>query len=117
MRDAKSADQKPVTSSFSLQRAVNDNIAAFTTSRNSPKVTIETGKVSTLIIDPKTLLMSPKRSATHKYVVTPPATVIPGTTKVAIHIEKASAAQRMSKLISCAFLASKFQQTYALDRI
>jgi hypothetical protein len=66
MREAKSADQKPVTSNFSLQRAVNDNIAALTTKRKSPKVTIETGKVNTLMMDPKTLLMSPKRSATQR---------------------------------------------------
>jgi hypothetical protein len=36
---------------------------------------------------------------------------------VAIHIEKASAAQRISKCISRAFLASEFPQTYELDRI
>jgi hypothetical protein len=66
IRDAKSADQKPDTSSFSLHRAVSDNIAAFTTKRKSPKVTIETGKVSTLIIDPKKVLIRPKRRATQR---------------------------------------------------
>jgi hypothetical protein len=53
IRDAKSADQNPVTSNFSLHRAVNDNIAALTTKRKSPKVTMETGKVRTLIMEPK----------------------------------------------------------------
>jgi hypothetical protein len=66
MREAKSADQKPVISSFSLHRAVSDNIAAFTTKRNRPKVTIETGNVSTLIMDPKMLLISPKSRATQR---------------------------------------------------
>ena len=66
MREAKSADQNPVTSNFSLQRAVSDNIAAFTTKRKRPKVTIETGKVRTLMMDPKKLLISPKRRATQR---------------------------------------------------
>jgi hypothetical protein len=66
MSEAKSADQNPVISNFALQRAVSDNIAAFTTKRNSPKVTIETGNVSTLMMDPKMLLMRPKRSATQR---------------------------------------------------
>jgi hypothetical protein len=64
--DAKSADQKPEISRFSLQRAVSDNIAALITRRKSPKVTIDTGKVRTLMMDPKKLLIRPKRSATHK---------------------------------------------------
>ena len=104
IKDANRADQNPVTSNFSLQRAVSDNIAALTTKRKRPKVTIETGKVKTLMIEPKTLLIKPKRSATQRYVVTPPLTVIPGTTKVATHIENARTAQR-NKIISCAFLA------------
>ena len=66
IKDAKSADQNPVTFSFSLQRAVSESIAAFTTKRNKPKVTIDTGKVSTLISEPKMLLISPNNSATHK---------------------------------------------------
>ena len=115
MRDAKSADQNPETSNFSLHRAVSDNIAALTIKRNIPKVIMETGKVSTLIIEPKTVLMRPKRSATQRYVVTPPSTEIPGTIRVAIHIENARTAHRTSN-ISCAFLASKALQTYVLDR-
>jgi hypothetical protein len=66
MREAKSADQNPVISNFSLQRAVSDNIAAFTIKRKRPKVRIETGNVSTLMMDPKMLLMRPKRSATQR---------------------------------------------------
>jgi hypothetical protein len=66
IRDAKSADQKPETSSFSLQRAVSESIAALTTKRKRPKVTMDTGKVSTLIMEPKNVLIKPNRSATHK---------------------------------------------------
>jgi hypothetical protein len=66
MSEAKRADQNPVTFNLSLQRAVSDNIAALITKMNNPKVIIETGKVSTLIIDPKILLMRPKSSATHR---------------------------------------------------
>ena len=66
MREARSADQNPVTSNFSLQRAVNDNIAALTTKRKRPKVTMETGNVKTLIMEPKTLLMRPKSRATQR---------------------------------------------------
>ena len=97
--DAKSADQNPVTSSFSDQRAVSDNIAALTTKMKSPKVTIDTGKVRTLISEPKIELIRPKSSATQRYVVKLPLTVIPGTASVAIHIAKASTAQRMIKFI------------------
>ena len=64
--DAKSADQNPVTSSFSDHRAVSDNIAAFTTKIKRPKVTIETGKVRTLMSEPKIELIKPKSSATQR---------------------------------------------------
>ena len=64
--DANSADQNPLTSNLSDQRAVNDNIAAFTTKRKRLNVTIETGKVSTLMIDPKIELTNPKSSATQR---------------------------------------------------
>jgi hypothetical protein len=94
---AKNADQKPVTSNFSLHRAVSESIAALIIKIKRPKVMIDTGKVRILIIDPKIALMRPKRSATHRYVPTPPSTVIPGTTRVATHIESASATQRSNK--------------------
>ena len=64
--DANSADQNPLTSNLSDQRAVNDNIAAFTTKRKRPNVTIETGKVRTFMIDPKIELTNPKSSATQR---------------------------------------------------
>ena len=64
--DAKSADQKPVTSNFSDQRAVRDNIAALTTKMKRPKVTIDTGNVSTLIKEPKIELINPKSRATQR---------------------------------------------------
>ena len=98
--DAKRADQNPVTSNFSDQRAVNESIAALTTKRKIPKVTIETGKVKTFISDPKIELINPKSSATQRYVVKPPLTVIPGTASVETHIAKARTAQRIIKFIS-----------------
>ena len=97
--DAKSADQKPVTSNLSDQRAVNDNIDALTTKRKIPNVTMDTGKVKTLINEPKIELIKPKSSATQRYVVKPPLTVIPGTASVDTHIAKASTAQRIIKFI------------------
>ncbi len=64
--DAKSADQNPVTSNFSDQRAVRANIDALTTKIKRPKVTIETGKVKTFISEPKIELINPKSSATQR---------------------------------------------------
>jgi hypothetical protein len=55
-----------VTSNFSDQRAVRESIAAFTTKRKIPKVTIETGNVRTLIRDPKMELINPKSRATQR---------------------------------------------------
>ena len=66
MREAKSADQNPVTSSFSLQPDTNINIAALTTTRNKPKVKITAGSVSSLSRDPRVVLSRPNNSATHK---------------------------------------------------
>jgi hypothetical protein len=65
-----------------------------------PKVTIETGNVSTLIKEPKIELTNPKSSATQRYVARWPCTVIPGTINVATHIENASTAQRISRFIA-----------------
>ena len=66
IKDAKSADQKPVISNLSDQRDVRESIAALTTKRKSPNVTMETGKVNTLIKDPKIELINPKSRATQK---------------------------------------------------
>ena len=66
INEAKSADQKPVTSNFSDQRAVRANIDALTTKMKSPKVTMETGKVKTFINEPKIELINPKSSATQR---------------------------------------------------
>ena len=97
--EAKKADQNPVTSNLSDQRAVNDNIDALTTKRKIPKVTMDTGNVSTLISEPKIELIKPKSRATQRYVVKPPLTVIPGTTSVDTHIAKARTAHRIIKFI------------------
>jgi PBP1b-binding outer membrane lipoprotein LpoB len=89
-----------VTSNFSDQRAVSDNIAALTINIKRPKVRIETGKVKTLISEPKIELIKPKSRATQRYVVKLPLTVIPGTASVAIHIANARTAQRIIKFIT-----------------
>jgi hypothetical protein len=60
------ADQNPLTANLSDQISVRDNIAALITKIKSPKVTIETGKVKTLIIEPKNALINPKSSATQR---------------------------------------------------
>ncbi len=66
MSEAKMADQNPLTANLSDQISVRDNIAALITKMKSPKVTIETGKVKTLIIEPKNALINPKSSATQR---------------------------------------------------
>ena len=63
---AKTADQKLLTSKLSLQRATNIKIAALTTTRNNPKVSITAGSVSSLSKDPRVALSNPNSSATHK---------------------------------------------------
>ena len=66
MSEAKMADQNPFTANLSDHTSVRDNIAALITKINNPKVTIETGKVKTLIIEPKNALINPKSSATQR---------------------------------------------------
>ena len=66
INDAPSADQKPLTSNLVLQLAVSVNIAALMMKIKRPKVTSETGKVSTFRIEPRMLLINPKSSATQK---------------------------------------------------
>ena len=95
-RAAKTADQKFVTSNLSLQRATNIKIAALTTTKKSPSVKITAGKVSSLSKEPSVALSNPKRSATQRYVVNPPITLIPGINAVATQNESAKAAQRRS---------------------
>lgn len=72
MRDASIAEPKPVTSNFSLHRAVNESIAALMIKRKSPNEIIVAGNVSIFRIDPRIALIRPKRSATQRYVVSPP---------------------------------------------
>ncbi len=98
MRDASSAEPKPVTSNFSLHRAVNESIAALITKRKSPKEMIVAGKVSIFRIDPRIALMRPNSSATQRYVVSPPLTLIPGTIDVATQNATARASQRRINL-------------------
>jgi len=62
--DARTAGQKPSTSNLSLHSAVSNNIEAFTTIRNSPKVKITAGRVSNLTKPPRIELINPNKSAT-----------------------------------------------------
>jgi hypothetical protein len=96
---AKIADQKLFTSNLSLQRATNIKIAALTTTRNNPKVRITAGKVKTLISDPRVALSKPNKRATHKYVVKPPITSIPGINAVATQKDRAKAPQRTNNFM------------------
>jgi hypothetical protein len=90
----KMADQKLLTSNFSLQRDTNISIAALTTTKNRPNVKITAGRVKSLRSEPRVALSRPKRSATHRYVVNPPITSIPGINAVATQKESANAAHR-----------------------
>jgi hypothetical protein len=91
---AKIADQKLLTSNLSLHRETNIKIEALTTTRNNPRVKITAGSVKSLSKDPKVALRSPNNKATHKYVVNPPITLIPGINAVATQKDSASAAHR-----------------------
>ena len=64
--DAQSADQKFVTSNFSLQRAVSISIAALITKVNKPKVRRIAGSVKSLSSEPISPLINPNRSATQR---------------------------------------------------
>ena len=96
---ANTADQKLLISKLSLQRATSINIAALTTTRNSPKVKITAGNVRSFSKDPKVVLSKPNNSATHRYVVNPPLTSIPGIRAVATQKDKASAPQRTNNFM------------------
>ena len=72
MTAAKIAAQKFSTSSLSLQRATNISIDALTTTRNSPKVKMTAGSVSSFSNEPSVALSKPNSSATQRYVVKPP---------------------------------------------
>jgi len=96
---AKMAAQKFSTSSFSLQRETSINIAAFTTTKKRPKVKITAGKVNNFNNDPSVAFSRPNKSATHRYVVKPPLTSIPGIRAVATQKESAKAAQRTNNFM------------------
>ena len=99
MTAAKTADQKLLTSSLSLQRETNIKIAALITTRNNPKVKITAGSVKSLSRDPRVVLSKPNNKATHKYVVNPPLTSIPGISAVATQKDRASAPQRTNNFM------------------
>ncbi len=94
IREASNAEPNPVTSNFELHRAVNVSIAALITKRNKPNEIIVAGNVSILRMEPRIALISPNKSATQRYVVNPPLTVMPGTIAVATQKAAARANQR-----------------------
>jgi len=96
---AKIAAQKFSTSNLSLQRETNISIDALTTTRNSPKVKMTAGSVRSFSKDPSVALSKPNSSATHRYVVKPPSTLIPGINVVATQKESANAAQRTNNVM------------------
>ena len=65
IKEAASADQKSLTSSESLKRAVSINIAAFITKANKPKDKNMAGRVSNLTSEPITPFIRPNNKATH----------------------------------------------------
>ncbi len=97
--DAQSADQKLVTSNFSLQRAVSINIAALITKVNKPKVKSIAGSVKSLRSEPIRPLIKPNKSATQRYVQAPPLTVTPLTKEVAAQKASALAIRRTINFI------------------
>ena len=97
---AKIADQKLLTSNLSLHRDTNIKIDALTTTRNNPRVRMTAGKVSSFSKLPNVALSKPNNSATHRYVVKPPMTSIPGIKAVAIQKDSASAPQRTNSFIN-----------------
>ncbi len=97
IKDAASADQKSLTSSESLKRAVSINIAAFITNANKPSDNRMAGRVSNLTSKPITPLITPNNKATHKYVQAPPLTVKPVIKVVAAQKASAPAIRRTIK--------------------
>jgi hypothetical protein len=63
---AKTADQKPFTSNFSLHSETNMRIAALTIMRNRPKVKMTAGSVNSLSKDPRVTFNNPNNSATQR---------------------------------------------------
>jgi len=88
IEEAASADQKSLTSSESLKRAVSINIAAFITKANKPRDRSMAGRVSNLTSEPITPLITPNNKATHIYVQAPPLTVKPVIKVVAAQNER-----------------------------
>jgi hypothetical protein len=75
------------------------SIEALTTTRNKPKVRMTAGSVKSFNKEPKVALSKPNRRATHRYVVNPPSTLIPGINIVATQKDSASAAQRTNNFM------------------
>ncbi len=97
INEAPSADQKSLTSSESLKRAVSINIAAFITKANKPRESRMAGRVSNLTSEPITPFIRPNNKATHKYVQAPPLTVKPVINVVAAQKASAPALRRTIK--------------------
>ena len=97
IKEAASADQKSLTSSESLKRAVSINIAAFITKANKPRDSSMAGRVNNLTSEPITPLITPNNNATHIYVQAPPLTDKPEIKVVAAQKASAPAIRRAIK--------------------
>ena len=101
IKEAASADQKSLTSSESLKRAVSINIAAFIAKTNMPRDNRIAGRVSNLTSEPITPLITPNNNATQRYVQAPPLTVKPVIKVVAAQKASAPAIRRTRINIVC----------------
>jgi hypothetical protein len=66
IKAAKTADQKLLTSNFSLHRETNINIAALTTTKKSPRVRMTAGNVRTFNKLPNVAFSKPNNNATQR---------------------------------------------------
>ena len=97
IKEAPNADQKSLTSSESLKRAVSINIAAFITKENKPRDSSMAGRVSNLTSEPITPFIKPNSKATHRYVQAPQLTIKPEIKVAAAQKASAPAIRRTIK--------------------
>src|SRR5690606_41269696 len=96
MSQPKSAEKKPSTENPGSIHATSANIAAFTTSRKTPSVTIVSGNVSTITTGRISALTTPMSSAAR--ISEPvPANEAPGTQSAASQSTIAIFSNSMSK--------------------
>src|SRR5690606_41848989 len=96
MSQPKSAEKKPSTENPGNIHATRANIAAFTTSRKTPSVTIVGGNVSTITIGRISAFTTPISSAARSSVPVP-SNATPGTTEAATQSPSALISKRTGK--------------------